>query len=218
MISGHWETRDFAIMSNPKPGMVYDYHGFPAHTYRISYPAPGSPALADRVQSLLAEAGIPSYQDASRGFDHGTFAPLAIAYPNADVPVVQLSIRQDYDPSAHLELGRVLAPLRSEGILIIGSGLSFHNLALFDGRAVQPSREFDAWLQATLLETPEADRRERLIHWAQAPSARVAHPREDHLIPLMVAVGAAETDKARLCYHEAQFFGGISVSSFCFGG
>src|SRR3954452_11687897 len=114
MVSGHWEEDDFTIMSNQNPGMVYDYSGFPEHTYRIKYPAPGSPELASRVRELLKDRGIESRFDPVRGFDHGTFVPMAVSYPNADVPVLQLSLRRDYDPEAHLALGRALAPLRGE--------------------------------------------------------------------------------------------------------
>jgi aromatic ring-opening dioxygenase catalytic subunit (LigB family) len=217
MVSGHWEEKNFAIMSSPKPAMVYDYSGFPAHTYQIKYPAPGSPEVAARVQELLNQAGIESRLDPTRGFDHGTFAPLAVAYPDADVPVVQLSVRRDYDPAAHFELGRALAPLRDEGVLIIGSGLSYHNMRMFDARAVKPSHEFDEWLSDTLIDSTPSDRSKRLLDWEKAPSARLAHPQEDHLIPLMVAVGAAGDDPASLCYHEEQFMGGIAVSSFRFG-
>lgn len=217
MISGHWEEEGFAIMSSPNPGMLYDYGGFPAYTYQIKYPAPGSPELAARVHDLLSKAGIDSQLDPVRGFDHGMFSPMAVSYPDADMPVVQLSIRNDYDPVAHLNLGRALAPLRDEGILIIGSGLSYHNLRSFDARAEKPSREFDAWLSETLVENSPEERKQRLLEWERAPSARLAHPQEDHLIPLMVAVGAAEEDSAIRFYHEDDFFGGISVSSFRFG-
>jgi aromatic ring-opening dioxygenase catalytic subunit (LigB family) len=217
IISGHWEEDKFAIMTNPMPGMEYDYSGFPAFTYEIKYPAHGSPELAARVKKLLDEAGIDSKFDPSRGYDHGIFAPLAVSYPNADVPVVALSIRNDYDPAAHLELGRALAPLRDEGVLIIGSGLSYHNLRMFNEHAIKPSREFDEWLNETLINSSTSERSEKLLHWGKAPSARLAHPQEDHLIPLMVAVGAAEGEAAALCYHEEKFMGGITVSSFRFG-
>lgn len=217
VISGHWEEDNFAVMSGQKPGMVYDYHGFPEHTYRIQYPAPGSPELARRVQQLLNQAGIVATFDGARGFDHGTFVPLAVAYPDADVPVVELSLEKGYDPKAHLQLGRALAPLRDEGILIIGSGLSYHNLRMFDARAVKPSHEFDGWLRETLLDSTPIERSEKLLDWENAPSARLAHPNEDHLIPLMVAVGAAAEDPATICYHEDYLMGGIAVSSFRFG-
>jgi aromatic ring-opening dioxygenase catalytic subunit (LigB family) len=216
MISGHWEENTFSIMTHPKPEMLYDYGGFPEHTYHIKYSAPGSPELAFKVQSLLKDAGITAQLNPHRGFDHGTFTPLAVSYPNADIPVVQLSLRKDYDPEIHLQVGKALASLRDEGVLIIGSGLSYHNLRLFDQRASKPSREFDSWLQTTLKLDPK-ERREKLLDWEKAPSARLAHPQEDHLIPLMVAVGAAENETSQLSYHEDQFMGGIAVSSFRFG-
>lgn len=217
MISGHWEAPAFTVQTNPNPPMVYDYGGFPEHTYRIEYPAPGSPALAARVAELLTTAGIAVREDAQRGYDHGMYAPLAPAWPDADIPVVQLSIKHGYDPDEHLEAGRALAPLRGEGVLILGSGLSYHNLGLMGPAAAVPSRDFDAWLSATLLETSPAERTEHLRRWDRAPSARVAHPAEDHLIPLMVVVGAAEDEPAMRTYHQNDFFGSVTASSFRFG-
>lgn len=216
VVSGHWDEDELAVMASDRPPMVYDYYGFPAHTYQIKYPAPGSPAVARRVQELLQGAGFPARLDAQRGFDHGTFAPLAVMYPKADVPVLQLSLRSDYNPAAHLAIGRALAPLRDEGVLIVGSGLSYHNLRLMGPRAHEPSQAFDGWLQATLAAGP-AERSAKLARWTDAPAARLAHPQEDHLIPLMVAVGAAEDEKSSLVYHEDAFFGGVVVSSFRFG-
>lgn len=140
MISGHWEAPTFTVQTNPNPPMVYDYGGFPEHTYRITYPAPGSPALAARVVELLRAAAISVAEDPARGYDHGMFAPLAVAWPDADVPVVQLSMQRGYDPEAHLAVGRALAPLRDEGVLILGSGLSYHNLGLMGRAAAAPSR------------------------------------------------------------------------------
>lgn len=218
VVSGHWEERDFTVMSGAAPPMVYDYSGFPAHTYSVKYPAPGSPEVAVRVQELLRGAGFAGAADAGRGFDHGTYAPLAVVYPEADVPVLQLSIRKDYDPEAHLTAGRALAPLRSEGVLIVGSGLSFHNLRTLGPQGRGPSQEFDAWLTETVCGTVGEERNGRLRRWADAPSARLAHPREDHLVPLMVAAGAAEGEPGERVYHENSFFGGVAVSSYRFGG
>lgn len=217
MISAHWEEHDFSVMSHPRPPMIYDYSGFPEHTYHIRYPAPGSPQVAERVHGLIERAGFVSRFDPERGFDHGMYAPLVVAYPEADVPVVQLSLKRGLDPGEHLAVGRALAPLRDEGILIVGSGLSYHNLRAFGAAARVPSKAFDEWLQRTLLETRPADRAARLIDWEQAPAARQAHPREEHLLPLMVAAGAAGDDPATCVYHEDDFFGGIAVSSFMFG-
>jgi aromatic ring-opening dioxygenase catalytic subunit (LigB family) len=218
VVSGHWEERDFAVMSGPRPAMVYDYSGFPAHTYTIKYPAPGSPEVARRAAELLRGAGLETHEDPARGFDHGTFAPLAAIYPDADVPVLQLSIRRDYDPEAHLAAGRALAPLREEGVLIVGSGLSYHNLRMLGPRGRHPSHEFDRWLTEVVGRTTSEERNRHLREWTNAPSARLAHPSEDHLIPLMVAVGAAEGEKGEVVYHEDDFFGGVAVSSYRFGG
>ena len=216
-VSGHWETAEFTVQTNPEPPMYYDYGGFPEFTYHIQYPAPGSPEIAARVSELLDAAGIPVRQDPDRGYDHGVFAPLYVAYPDADVPILQLSIKHGYDPDAHLDAGRALAPLRDEGVLIVGSGFSYHNLALMGPAAQAPSREFDEWLTTALVDSAPAERVSALRAWEQAPSARVAHPAEDHLIPLMVAVGAAEHDRGVRTYHEDDAMGSVSSSSFRFG-
>ena len=216
MISGHWEEGVATVMTAPAPGMIYDYGGFPQHTYRIRYPAAGDAELAQRVVHHLHQAGIDVASNARRGFDHGAYVPLAVMFPAADVPVVQLSLRQDYDPAAHIAIGRALAPLRDEGVLIIGSGLSYHNLRQMGPAAHAPSLAFDSWLQQAL-RLPPQQRAAALIAWEQAPAARVAHPREDHLLPLLVAVGAAYDAAAECIYHEETFFGGVVVSSFRFG-
>ena len=217
MVSGHWEEPAFTVMAHPQPPMLYDYSGFPANTYTVQYPAPGAPDVALRVQALVAAAGLPVRLDARRGFDHGAFVPLHVMYPDAKVPVLQLSLRADMDPAAHLALGRALAPLRREGVLIVGSGLSYHNLRRLGPPAQAPSAAFDAWLQQTLLEAGSAERSQRLVDWESAPAARLSHPREEHLIPLLVAVGAAEAEAATCTYHEVSDFVG-TVSSFRFGG
>ena len=218
VISGHWEEDGFAISSGAAPGMVYDYSGFPPHTYEIKYRAPGSPELAARVQQMLAEGGIPARLDPDRGYDHGTFSMMKPLYPDEDIPLVQLSIDRRYDPELHLRLGRLLAPLRGEGVLIIGSGLSYHNLRdMRDATAKPVSAAFDAWLQETLVTGSPAQRTQRLVEWESAPMARAAHPQEDHLIPLMAVVGAAEGEPGATVYHQTDLFGGITASSFRFG-
>jgi aromatic ring-opening dioxygenase catalytic subunit (LigB family) len=216
VVSGHWEEEHFTVSSAPHPGMVYDYYGFPPETYRISYPAPGSPQVAARVQQLLNDAGLECGADGERGFDHGTFSMMKPIYPDADVPVVQLSMRANMDPGEHIAAGRALAPLRDANILIIGSGQSYHNLRRWNPSGAQPAAEFDAWLRRSLLGTTPAERRAALIAWEQAPSARAAHPHEDHLIPLMVVAGAAGDDPATPIYGEL-FMGSLAVSSFRFG-
>ena len=217
MVSAHWEAPAFTVMSHPKPSMIYDYGGFPAHTYQVHYDAPGAPDVALRVQSLIEAAGLPAQVDAERGFDHGTFSPMAAIYPKADVPVLQLSLRNGLDPAEHIALGRALAPLRHEGVLIVGSGLSYHNLRNFGPQAREVSKAFDDWLNRTVVEAASRQRIDGLLDWALAPAARMAHPREEHLIPLMVAVGAAGDEMGELSYHEDAFMGGIAVSSFRFG-
>ena len=217
VISGHWEERSFTVSSGERPGMIYDYSGFPPETYDVVYPAPGSPALAQRVVELAAERGIQVASDAQRGFDHGTFTPLAVMFPAADVPIVQVSLKQGYDPAEHWALGEALAPLRDEGVLILGSGLSYHNLRQFGPGAAAPSASFDAWLQNTLVGGEIAARRQSMMHWDQAPAARQAHPREDHLVPLMAALGAAQQERGVTVYHEDNLFGGVTASSFRFG-
>jgi aromatic ring-opening dioxygenase catalytic subunit (LigB family) len=214
VVSGHWEAPEFTVMSAAHPPMLYDYYGFPEHTYRVRYAAPGRPELAQRVQALLSGAGFAARLDPSRGFDHGAFVPLAVIYPAADIPVVQLSLKRGLDPAVHLAAGAALAPLRSEGVLILGSGMSYHNLMRMGPSAQAPSRAFDDWLAETMLESPPAERRERLLKWSAAPSARAAHPREEHLLPLMVAVGAAGDDPATRVYHEEDLLGGLVVSSY----
>ena len=139
MVSGHWEAPSFTVQTSPNPPMFYDYGGFPEHTYSIQYPAPGSPSLAKRVGELLSAAGVPVTEDAERGYDHGMYSVLAPAWPDAQVPVVQLAIKQSFDPEEHLAAGRGLAPLRDEGVLILGSGFSYHNLQLIGPAAKAPS-------------------------------------------------------------------------------
>jgi aromatic ring-opening dioxygenase catalytic subunit (LigB family) len=219
IVSGHWEERDFAVMSAAAPPMVYDYGGFPEELYHIRYPAAGSPLLAQRTHSLIQQAGLPVRLDGERGFDHGTYLILAVTHPEADVPVFQVSLQSGYDPEAHLRLGRALAPLRDEGVLIVGSGSSYHNLRRFfeGGGRRQDSAQFDAWLRQTLIESTPAARTQRLLEWERAPAAREAHPREDHLMPLHVVVAAAEEEPGQIVYRDEDFLGTITLSSYRFG-
>ena len=216
VVTAHWEGPQFLVSASPRPGMIYDYSGFPPHTYQIQYPAPGAPALAAQVKQLLDAAGHPARLDHERGFDHGTFSALFPIYPQADVPLVQLSLKHGYDPLTHIEVGRALASLRRQGVLILGSGLSYHNLRQFGQAGAVASHQFDAWLRQTMALPPE-QRLEQLLAWDQAPGARQAHPQEDHLLPLMVALGAAEQEAAHVAYHEEDFFGALAVTSFRFG-
>jgi aromatic ring-opening dioxygenase catalytic subunit (LigB family) len=215
VVSAHWEAAVPTVMTAPEPPMLYDYYGFPPESYRLTWGAPGDPALARHVARLLQTAGFRTAEDATRGYDHGTFVPLKVAYPDADVPVVQLSLVEGLDPAQHLAMGRALAPLRDEGLFIIGSGMTFHNLRIFrDPRSAPIAETFDVWLRETMALDP-ARRAEELTRWAAAPAARLAHPREEHLIPLMVATGAAGDDAARLAHNNT--FAGLRLSAFHFG-
>ncbi len=214
MISAHWEEAVPTVMSAPRPPMLYDYSGFPAETYSIQWPAPGAPALGTRVQELLRSAGIDSAADAKRGFDHGAFVPLKLAYPDANVPTLQLSLKRGLDPAEHLAIGRALAPLRDEGVFIVGSGMTYHNLRAFGPQAAPVATAFDAWLQQSV-PLAQAERDSALAQWTRAPAARLAHPREEHLIPLMVAAGAAGSDRAVVAYSSAIL--GLRISGYQFG-
>lgn len=218
MISGHWEADRFLLSSAAHPPMYYDYSGLPEHTYRIRYDAPGDPQLAETVRVMLERGGVPSGLDPRRGYDHGTFSLMQVLYPEAKLPLVQLAMKADFDPAEHIHVGELLAPLRDQGVLIVGSGFSFHDTrSIMSGAGKVPSATFDAWLNQTLVDSAPKDRKQRLIGWADAPAARAAHPREDHLIPLMVAAGAAGDDVGLRVYHESAFMGAITASSYRFG-
>lgn len=191
VVSAHWETSGFRVANGSGLPLIYDYYGFPPATYELQYDAPGAPELASRVAVLLRENGLPVELDPEHGFDHGVFVPMKVAFPEAAIPIVEMSVEGGLDPEMHLAAGRALAPLRDEGVLIVGSGMSFHDLRAFgDKRFTRPSQAFDLWLTSTLMQLGEV-RAERLAHWAEAPGAAAAHPTSEHLIPLMVAAGAS---------------------------
>lgn len=216
LISGHWEEPEFTVQTTANPPMIYDYYGFPPHTYEIQYPAPGAPDVGARVVELLSEAGIEVRTNDTRGFDHGVYAPLYVAYPDADVPVLQMSLRDGFDPAEHIATGRALGPLRDENVLIVASGVpSYHNMRVRD--VPTESKGFDAWLTETMVEAGPATRVARLLAWGDAPYARVAHPREDHFMPGLIAVGAAGDDNGHRDYHEEDVMGWMSSSGFRFG-
>ncbi|MDZ7750735.1 MAG: class III extradiol ring-cleavage dioxygenase [Gammaproteobacteria bacterium] len=218
VVSAHWEAPAFTVNAARAPRLLYDYTGFPAHTYRLTWPAPGSPMLAGRIRSLLREAGLEAKEECRRGLDHGVFIPLKVAFPGADLPVVQVSLKRGLDPEVHLALGRALAPLRREGVLILGSGMSFHNMGRFrpEGSPVDmDSRRFDAWLEETVA-LSQRERDLRLSRWTEAPGARAAHPREEHLLPLHVVAGAAGDDTGELVFRD-EIMGSVQ-SAFRFGG
>ena len=215
IVSGHWEESGFAVNTAANPPLLFDYYGFPEHTYQLKYPAPGSPALAQRVRALLEGAGLATSENAERGLDHGVFIPFMLVLPDADVPVVEISLRADLDPAAHLRAGAALAPLRDEGVMVVGTGMSFHNMRMFGPGAAEPSKRFDAWLTDAVT-APSADARNNaLIGWEGAPAARASHPREEHLLPLMVAAGAAGSDLGVKVFEDKVL--GATVSGFRFG-
>lgn len=213
MVSAHWEESKATVSVAQHPPMLFDYYGFPPHTYQLSYPAAGSPELAQQVRSLLAEAGIETGTDDQRGFDHGVFVPMLKIDPQASLPLLMLSLRHDLDPAHHLAIGEALAPLRDQGVLIIGSGSSFHNLRTYFNGVPEAAGQFDDWLTATA-EDPNG-REEKLKTWESAPAARACHPREEHLLPLMVAAGAAQGEPGQRVFHD--IIGGKAMSGYAFG-
>jgi aromatic ring-opening dioxygenase catalytic subunit (LigB family) len=213
VISGHWEAEAFTVGTGEKPTLDFDYYGFPESTYRLTFDAPGAPDLARRVRGLLADAGFATGEDAGHGWDHGVFVPLKLVTPAADIPVVQLSLRDDLDPAAHIAAGRALRPLRDEGVLIVGSGMSWHNMRGFSPAFTERSATFDRWLEDAVRDP--AGRETALTLWDHAPHAREAHPREEHLLPLMVAAGAAPGEPAVVAFRDTVM--DVVVSAIEFG-
>jgi len=216
VITGHWEAPTFSVSTSARPPMLYDYGGFPEHTYHIQYPAPGSPPLAGRIEHLLSKAAFPVERDPHRGFDHGTFVPLMLMYPQADVPVVMLSVKPTYDPDEHIRVGQALSPLRNEGVLIMGSGMTYHNMRGF-GRpgSADVAETFRKYLSSAITQPDWRVTNDKLVHWESAEGARLAHPREDHLIPLMVVAGAAAEDVGREAFVDYAF--NVPTASYEFG-
>ena len=202
VISAHWEAKQPTITGGESPGLLYDYYGFPEESYRIQYPAPGHPELAREMHRLLRENGIEAHVDDRRGFDHGLFVPLKIMYPDASIPCVQMSLVSGLDPGVHIRLGQALATLRTQNVLILGSGFSFHNMSAFFSSSPDATdsrnEAFQQWLLDTCTRTniPAEERQRRLIDWELAPSARYCHPREEHLMPLFVCYGCAGSSAA----------------------
>lgn len=227
-VSAHWETPAPAVSGAARPETIHDFHGFPDELYAIRYPAPGAPELAARAAGLLGGAGIETAIDPGRGLDHGAWVPLRIMYPEADVPVAQLSLQTPLGPAHHLAVGRALAPLREDGVLILASGSATHNLRDFGGRAYDAPAlpyvlEFEAWLMRAVAEGEVG----ALADWrARAPHAATNHPTDEHLLPLFVALGAAQGEArgkagngrvpGRLV-HASHTWGILSMASFAWG-
>jgi aromatic ring-opening dioxygenase catalytic subunit (LigB family) len=197
VISAHWEAEAPTITALGNPGLIYDYYGFPPESYELEYPCPGSPRLAGRVRDILTRTGMDARLDERRGIDHGAFVPLKIMYPQADIPCVQLSLLNSLDPGRHLSMGNALASLDEPGLLVLGSGFSFHNMeAFFQPESAQShawNEAFQEWLADTCAHPgiSEGERTRRLNNWQSAPHARYCHPREEHLLPLHVCAGMA---------------------------
>lgn len=216
VITGHWEESIFTVSTAEHPSTIYDYSGFPEHTYHIQYPAPGSPELAAHVRTLLHKAGIPSAENPEQGFDHGTFVPLGLMFPQANVPIVLLSLKSGYDPMEHIRAGQALQSLREAGVLIIGSGLTYHNMQGFRQQgAMQVSKMFEQYLHEAVTHPDVQERLRMLVEWQHAPAAREAHPREDHLLPLMVVAGAAGHDRGRKIISDEVM--NVTMASYRFG-
>ena len=217
VISAHWEAKTATLTGGANPELFYDYYGFPPESYQIKYPAPGDPGLAADIAAVLTGAGIAVVLDEQRGFDHGLFVPLKIMYPDATIPCVQLSLLAGLDPAAHIRLGQALAGLQRQGILVLGSGFSFHNMQAFfsaqtDDKAAK-NRAFEHWLIKTCSspDLDEQERQARLINWADAPAARYCHPREEHLMPLHVCYGFAGAPASRVFRFEVL---GVQASAY----
>lgn len=197
VVSAHWESDQPCITSSASPALLYDYYNFPDEAYRIAYPCPGEPALASDICEALSTAGFAPRLDESRGLDHGVFVPLKIMYPDAGIPTIQVSLLANLDPAAHLQMGKALASIASDGLLVIGSGFSFHNMRAFSTQSTGIGDAGNSAFEQWLIETcsagmTESAREQRLIDWERAPSARYCHPREEHLLPLHICCGMAQ--------------------------
>ena len=215
-VSAHWEAARPSLTAADHPPTIHDFYGFPAPLYDIRYPAPGDPALAARVAAMLEAAGLPAGLDTRRGFDHGAWVPLSLMYPGADVPVLQLSVQSRLDAAHHAALGAALAPLRNEGVLILGSGGATHDLRRVAWGAPEDAvpadvRAFEAWLVAAV----EAGATDELIAWRErAPSPASNHPTPEHFLPLFVPLGAAPGGTKGRVLHRTFAYGALSMAAF----
>ena len=219
IVSAHWEAAPLTLAATETVPLFYDVWGFPDRYYEVQYAAPGAPSLAAQVRKLLSAPGTPVYDDPSRGLDHGAYVPLKEMYPDADVPVLQVSM-PTLDPAALFEIGRKLAPLREQGVLIVGSGFTTHNLSAMsisgapDGPAPSWSVEFDDWAQRALA-AQDLDSLIDFLH--KAPAAGTAHPRTEHFAPLFVSLGAAEKSLGTASTVVDGFWYGLSKRSWQLG-
>jgi 4,5-DOPA dioxygenase extradiol len=218
-ISAHWETEQPRVSAAPQPETIHDFSGFPAELYRLRYPARGAPDLAPRIAALLEAGGIRCRIDPTRGLDHGAWVPLMLMYPEATIPVLQLSVQPRAGAAHHARLGALLAPLRKENVLILGSGSATHNLGEFgryryDDPPPDYVAEFDRWLGERI----ERDDRAALLDYRlRAPAAARNHPTEEHLLPLFVPLGAAHPGEHGRRLHGFYSYGIIAMSAFAWG-
>ncbi len=216
-VSAHWETAAATISAAVGPETIHDFHGFPQEMYEIRYPAPGAPDLASAVAARLRAAGLPASVDPHRGFDHGAWVPLKLMYPDADVPAAQLSIQHHLGPGHHFAVGRALAGLGEDGVLVLGSGGATHNLRELNwGGGAEPSawaKCFDDWLEENIV---AGDRTALIDYRKRAPDALRAHPRDEHLLPLFVAFGAGGSGAKGHRLHGSFNFGSLSLAAYAF--
>lgn len=216
-VSAHWESAHIQVSAAPSPRTIYDFSGFPRALYETVYPAPGAPELAERICQLLKDSGLTSAIDATRGLDHGAWVPLALMYPDAGIPVLQLSVQPHQPGSYHIAVGRALASLRAEGILMLASGSAIHNLRelRWTGADAPPAwaTEFSKWLRSAV---EEGDHVALAGYRDSAPWAELAHPTPDHFIPLLVALGAGGPDSRGRCLHSSFTYGSLSMAAFSF--
>eukprot|EP00271_Cylindrocystis_brebissonii_P012303 TRINITY_DN30619_c0_g1_i1.p1 TRINITY_DN30619_c0_g1~~TRINITY_DN30619_c0_g1_i1.p1 ORF type:complete len:286 (+),score=51.83 TRINITY_DN30619_c0_g1_i1:299-1156(+) len=221
MVSGHWEERPLRVNSGPVPETIYDFYGFPSQFYKYKYPGKGEPQVAQRVMQLLTSASMPCQADSSHGLDHGSWVPLKWMMPKGELPVLQLSLLDRGSMQDHVAMGKALAPLRDEGVLIVGSGTAVHNLrdmgAYYRSQGVADYvAPFDLALEeAIVAPTTEAERIRRLLALERSPLLRKAHPSIEHLLPLHVAGGAAGEDRGRKIFHLQEM--SFSSASFVWG-
>lgn len=217
-ISAHWETRVPTVNTVRRNETIHDFAGFPDALYKLGYPAPGDPALASRVIDLLGDAGLAGTTDARRGLDHGAWVPLMLAWPAADIPVVQLSVQSQLGAGHHLELGRALAPLALEGVLIMGSGSFTHDLSSWRGQETMAEpdwvSDFADWFDKALTEGRTCN---LLGYRHLAPHAARNHPTEEHLLPLFVALGAGGSNAAATRLHTSSTYGVLRMDAYAFG-
>lgn len=222
LCSAHFEEPHPTVIAVPPSRLLYDYGGFPPESYQLEYKPPGEPGVAEAVMHLLKGAGFkPRFENSGRGLDHGAFVPLMLMYPGADIPVVELSILSSLSPEDHVRMGAALQPLRDQGVLVVGSGSSYHNIPMIfrymsgrlqDGKL--EGQDFDDWLTEACTAHTGGERTARLAHWASAPGGRRAHPREEHLMPLLVAAAAGGDDA---CVAENTPLGAVAMTSYVFG-